>query len=66
MFGCCRKFNQPIEIPDTVTDCREMFYICDSLDQDIIVPDSVTSSKKMFYECDALKNKPAMKTTSLF
>lgn len=47
MFKYCENFNQPIEIPNTVMDCRSMFEDCKSFNQPLAIPDNVKEYQHM-------------------
>jgi hypothetical protein len=51
MFNFCNNLNQNITIPNSVTDCSDMFYLCKNLNQNILVPNSVTDCSEMFAYC---------------
>ena len=50
-FANCRYFNQPVTIPNNVTDVSGMFAECVKFNQPIIIPNNVTDVSGMFSYC---------------
>ena len=48
-FTGCAKFNQPVQIPDSVTNMSDIFSGCYNFDQNVQIPDSVTDITSAFY-----------------
>ena len=56
MFYNCYNFNQPVTIPDNVTNTSWMFWDCYNFNQPVTIPENVTNVFSMFYECNKLNN----------
>ena len=50
-FANCRNFNQPIIIPNNVTNVSGMFYNCYNFNQPVTIPENVISISGMFSYC---------------
>ena len=50
-FADCKKFNQPVQIPDSVTDMDGIFLGCFNFNQNIKIPNSVTKLYGPFCGC---------------
>ena len=50
-FHNCHNFNQPLNIPNSVTDMSSTFYECYYFNQPVNIPDSVTNMKHTFAFC---------------
>lgn len=56
----CSSFNQPIVIPDGVTDCSYMFACCKSYNQPTTFPDSVEDCTVTFGHCRSFDSPVTM------
>jgi hypothetical protein len=56
-FYYCHSFNQPVTIPDGITNTSSMFYYCYSFNQPVTIPAGVTNTASMFCNCYAF-NRP--------
>ena len=45
------RFNTPVTIDPTVTNCRNMFYNCRNFNQPVTIPNGVTDCRMMFMSC---------------
>ena len=52
MFANCHNFNQPVNIPDSVTAMNSTFGFCKSFNQPVKIGNSVTAMVRTFGYCD--------------
>ena len=50
-FANCYNFNQPVTIPNNVTDVSNMFRECHNFNQPVTISNNVTKVSDMFYNC---------------
>lgn len=65
MFGFCRKFNQPVNIPDhdASGDCRGMFYGCYEMNSPVTIGNNIVNCYEMFYLCGNMRQSVTMPDT---
>jgi hypothetical protein len=66
MFKGCNKFNQPVEIPESVLKCAEMFSDCHEFNQPVTIPSNVYSCRGMFSNCHNLDSEITVKNEDTF
>jgi hypothetical protein len=54
-FSGCTRFNQPVTIPNSVTDMMGTFRTCRYFNQPVTIPNSVTNMFLTFERCDTLE-----------
>jgi hypothetical protein len=55
-FASCSSFNQPVTIPNGVTNMATTFSLCSSFNQPVTIPDSVTNLYGTFLMCFSLSS----------
>ena len=51
-----KYFNQPVVIPEGVTDCSRMFYGCMNFNQSVKIPKGVLDCSFMFADCESFNH----------